>query len=294
LQALEDLRSKFEPLEARIQKFQKRMKEKDPITQEPRYGTKTAERVRQVLELHHALQTATWIAFGMELEAKEQQQQPTEHTSSIASQLRLAVDEQAQLKLKAEAEALEQQKQEELQQKAAIEKQRQQEEAERQQALEARRREDEEVARRAEQLRQAQRQEQEAAAQAERDWIDSITKGPEGVRQQIQILKHSTADDPVAQNTALSALLAIFTQIAQHPEELNFRRIRRDHPKFHQDIGRHKGGQEILIAAGFKLVILDDIPCFYSKEPNLETDMDGWSEWFENIKQNLQVVKEMQ
>ena len=98
----------------------------------------------------------------------------------------------------------------------------------------------------------------------------------------------------MAQKTALSALLTIFTQIAQHPEEINFRKIRRDHPKFDQDIGRHQGGKEILIAAGFQLVTLDEIPCFYSKEPDLENDMDGWSLWFDNLKANLDAVKEMQ
>ena len=314
LTALEELHAKFPPLDARIQKFRSRLAEKDPITQAPRYGAKTAERVGNVLVLHGALKTATWAGFGLVEEEEEADNKinnssagdaptiaaTTEasvtaiNTNSVVSKLRSTVKAQQEARRQAEIQAAQQRQQDEAQQRLAEEQQRQQEEAEQQQREEARRREEADLARRAEQVRQAQRQTLEAAAQAERDWIDSIPKGPQGVKQQIQILKDDTDDDPAAQKEALSALLVLFTQIAKHPEEINFRRIRRDHPKFHQDIGRHKGGREILIAAGFKLVTLDDIPCFFSKEPNLETDMDGWSDWFDNIKANLTVVKEMQ
>ena len=169
-----------------------------------------------------------------------------------------------------------------------------QEEQQRKEAEEARRQEEADIARRANEAREAARRAQEAAAQAERDWIASIPTGPEGLRKQISILKEHTKDDLSAQKTALKSLLQIFTQIFQHPEEVNFRRIRRDHPQFNQDIGRHKGGREIFIAAGFKLTTLDDVPVFFSKEPDIESDMDGWSLWFDNLKVNLEVVKSMQ
>ena len=329
LAGLEDLKTKlFDPLEVRkMKKFRQRLSEKDPITQTPRYGTKTAERVKQVLVLHQALVKAIWAAYGLEAAEAEDPSSlldddttddkvrgesnninnnddatsapeftltTTSTNNSVVSLLKSAIDAQQEAIRQAQADRDREYQQQEEAKRAAEEEQRKQEEVQQQQEAAARAAEEADLAHRAEQVRQAQRQQQEAAAQAERDWIESIPIGPEGVKQQIQILKDDTASDPAAQKAALEALLVLFTQIAQHPEEINFRRIRRDHPQFHQDIGRHRGGREIFIAAGFKLVKIDDIPCFYSKEPNLETDMDAWSDWFDGIKSNLAVVKEMQ
>lgn len=114
------------------------------------------------------------------------------------------------------------------------------------------------------------------------------------MKEQLEVLKQSTANDPQAQKAALSALLQLFQQINAHPEETNFRRIRRDHEKFNQDIGRHQGGREILMAAGFELGAIDEVPCFISKEPDIEKDMDGWSAWFDLLKATLQILQENQ
>ena len=130
--------------------------------------------------------------------------------------------------------------------------------------------------------------------------------------------------------SALQSLCKIFEQINKHPEELNFRKIRKNHPAFHQDIGRHKGGIELLIAAGFRPTLVpatkdndggnssstgananpnssDEInnnqndgeereqqpliSCLISKEPNLEHDMDGWMAWFDLNKATLEILR---
>ncbi|CAB9500123.1 expressed unknown protein [Seminavis robusta] len=290
LKALESIDLRLKDLEPRMQKMGKRLEEKDPISGAPRYGAKTAERVRHLLALFQALQKVVGYAFG--LSEEESLSDGTNSDDCVVARLRETVAAQ---KAQEAAQGQQQEKLKEAEERRKLEeeeRQRQQEEQKRLQAEQERKRQEEEIAQRAEASRLAARQAQEAAAQAERDWINSIPKGPEGVRTQMKIIKQSTQDDPQAKTTALQALLTIFTQIAQKPEEINFRRIRRDHPKFHQDIGRHKGGRELLIAAGFKLQTLDDIPCFFSKEPDLETDMDGWSLWFDNLKANLQVVQE--
>jgi PUB domain len=287
LKALESLQTQSTNLEPRIQKFRARLADKDPITDAPRYGAKTAERVHNLLTVYGAVRKAVWQAFGIQDDTDDTAE---EGPNSVVSNLRQAVQAQLTEEQLAQMRAQQLAQEQQAQQRAQDEQARQEEERQRLQAQQAKRQEEEEIARRAEESRQRRAQ----AAQAEREWVDSIPKGPQGVRQQIQRLKNDTQDDPVAQKTALSALLTIFTQIAQHPEEINFRKIRRDHPKFDQDIGRHQGGKEILIAAGFQLVTLDEIPCFYSKEPDLENDMDGWSLWFDNLKANLDAVKEMQ
>ena len=139
---------------------------------------------------------------------------------------------------------------------------------------------------------EAVRQRRLAQERAEREWIDSIPKGIDGVKLQISVIKEATKDDMDAQRTAISSLHTIFQQINAHPEETKFRRIRRDHEKFVQDIGRHTGGVEFLIAAGFELGAIDDVPCYLSKEPNIETDMDGWAAWFDLLKGTLDVLEQ--
>lgn len=303
LQALQSLHAKFfsSDLETRRKKFEQRLADKDPITGAPRYGEKTATRVQNVLELHGLLKQATWAAFGLELETEEGDNEDAVNNitgaganNSVVANLQSAIEAKQEATRQAELKKQQQAKAAEAERLAQEERQRQEEERQRQEAEEARRQEEAELNRAANEAREATRRAQEAAAQAEQDWINSIPKGPGGVRTQIQILKDDTQDDPATQKTALTSLLTIFTQIAQHPEEINFRRIRRDHPQFHQDIGRFKGGREVLIAAGFQLTTLDDVPVFFSKEPDLESDMDGWSLWFDNLKANLEVVKEMQ
>ena len=51
-----------------------------------------------------------------------------------------------------------------------------------------------------------------------------------------------------------------------------------------EDIGQQVGGREVLIAAGFKLVTLDGVPSFLSKEPHIESDMGSCSNWFDAPK----------
>ena len=68
------------------------------------------------------------------------------------------------------------------------------------------------------------------------------------------------------------------------PEEEIFRKIKKDHPKYSQDIGRHAGGNEALVAAGFSLCVVEESQLFIMAEPNLENDFDKWSAWFDNIK----------
>ena len=58
--------------------------------------------------------------------------------------------------------------------------------------------------------------------------------------------------------------------------KMEYRRVRRNHPKFQEDIGRHDGGEGVLIAAGFRFGKVDGMECLISKEPDIEKDMDGW------------------
>ena len=135
-----------------------------------------------------------------------------------------------------------------------------------------------------------QQRQQEESERMDRDWIAGITKGEQGIREYLALLRASTTSDDCT--TALTALHTLFSQIVAHPEETKFRRVRRDHPKFKVDIGRHPGGKELLIASGFRLGKIDEVPSYISTEPNLEKEMDAWANWFNLKKQSLDCIEE--
>lgn len=302
LQSLEMIKNKLGNIQELMKKFHKRLNEKDPITNKPRYGTKTAERVQLMLqknnELLHIILHRT---FG-----EETVQGVGDHTNNDASiniipdnnsvlhMIRnLASDE---MKEKERVEQVELDKQKRLveerlmMEQQILEELRNQEEEQRRQ-IESEREETSRIARMArEYALRAQRE----IVRRDEEWVASIPnkKTIDGVKEQLRILIEATANDLSKRKNALSALHTIFAQIVANPEEMNFRRIRRDHPKFINDIGQYPGGKELFIAAGFKLAIIEDFPSFYSKEPDLESDMDGWSAWFDLNRATLKLIEE--
>ena len=266
-----------------IEKFRKRLNERDPITNQPRYGEKTQQRVQALMDVYD---------FLMEHIPTTDSDSNDHSTQTVLTELQRRHELQiAQEQQHLQEQELERQRQEELVRQETLRLQREQEEKA-QEAAERQRQQQE--AAEAELRRQAEavRQRRLAQERAERQWIDSIPKGIDGVKLQISVIKEATKDDMDAQRTAISSLHTIFQQINAHPEETKFRRIRRDHEKFVQDIGRHNGGVEFLIAAGFELGAIDDVPCYLSKEPNIETDMDGWAAWFDLLKATLDVLEQ--
>lgn len=255
-----------------------------------------------MLQSYDALKDAIQVAFSHD-ETSTNNETDAAAPPAIVQDLRMTVKQQEEAARKQEEEQerlRQQQMQEEEEMKQALlrEEQNRQEEARLAQAQE-----EADLARRAQEARQArleaeqralQQEEQERLEQqrVDREWMDSIPKGPDGVKQQLEVMKQATKDEPGAYSTAITALHTLFSQIVAHPEENNFRRIRRNHAKFQQDIGRHDGGMQLLIAAGFRLGAIDDVPCFISTEPNLETQMDEWSEWFDLLKATLEKLEQ--
>jgi hypothetical protein len=280
-QTLTRLQTSLKGLEPKVSRFRKRLQEKDAVTGNPRFGEKTQARVQKLVLKYDILRQAiptdddnSHNDVLLQLQQRhEQQEQEAKQSKEEKEQRRRLGEEQKRLEderqLKEEQQnALEEQQRQAQEQAAAHEQLRRQAELARQRRL--------------------------AQEQAAQEWMDSIPKGPEGVRHQIQVLKQATQDDPEAQALALQSLFTIFQQINAHPEETNFRRIRKNHPQYTQDIGRHKGGVEILIAAGFVLGAIDDVPSYLSIEPDLENDMDGWSAWFDLLKATLDILKQEQ
>ncbi|KAL3792682.1 hypothetical protein HJC23_009410 [Cyclotella cryptica] len=287
LSQLESLRHNLELLRPKIDKFMTRLTERDPVTKKPRYGETAILRVKNIVRMFKALEIGVSFAFddkgngttniiqrmNSQIQHHDQQMQAKMHTIQTTQQL--------------EAERMEQER---LVAEQLAQEQRLKEE-------QAKQREAEELAKRAHEARLRRMEEEQRAldaeAQADRELMALVpVKGVDGIRMQIDRMRAYLKDDKKALDIALGSLYTLFDQIVRKPEEINFRRIRRDHPKFMEDIGRHVGGKEILIAAGFRLEKLDGVPCFFSKEPHIESDMDGWSKWFDGLKKTLEVIEE--
>lgn len=267
-QSTEAVQQGLTDMEPLMLKFQKRTTEKDPITEKPRYGEKTLQRVLALLANYRELvEHLGHESLGM-LQEQAQTQQERDQQSAEAARL---AEQQAQK----EAEL------EEARRKADEERQRQEEQLERERQLAEQIAQEREARRLIEEARRA-------AALADQQWMDGIAKGPDGIRLQLdQLLSHAEA-----KQSAIPALHTLFTQIVARPEEVNYRRIRRDHPQFQADIGRFDGGREVLIAAGFVLGYVDEVPSFVCKEPNVEQDLDGWSAWFDGLKATVEILEE--
>eukprot|EP00549_Striatella_unipunctata_P005845 CAMPEP_0118693236 /NCGR_PEP_ID=MMETSP0800-20121206/11788_1 /TAXON_ID=210618 ORGANISM="Striatella unipunctata, Strain CCMP2910" /NCGR_SAMPLE_ID=MMETSP0800 /ASSEMBLY_ACC=CAM_ASM_000638 /LENGTH=275 /DNA_ID=CAMNT_0006591433 /DNA_START=380 /DNA_END=1204 /DNA_ORIENTATION=- len=271
-------------------------RQKDPITGNPRYGEKTQERVKVLLKKHDILIAAIQAIFESNANSSSNGSSGSGDGAAVVETIKESVRKQAEqeqiekeMKQKEmEHNLLDQKKRDEL--KAQEEADRRREEMEQEQ------REREALSRRAEEARRArldaERLEQERQARADYSWMQSIPKGPDGVRtilhQQLKVSAPSDAE----YRTAVRSLHTIFGQIVARPEEPKFRRIRRNHAAFVQDVGRHAGGKELLVAAGFRLDRVDGVPSFFSREPDLETDMDAWSEWFDTLKATLQILSD--
>ena len=259
--------------------------QRDPVTKKPRFGDKTKQRLKAVIRTYRALENGMTNLFedstkpSMISLLRSQIQQHNEHFNA-ATQARL-------LQEQVEADRL-------------VKEQILAEEREAQQRLlEEKRKRDEErvLAQRAAEARVRRLEEEQAVIDTERRADSELLAlvpilGVEGVREQIGRMREALRDNRASLDLALGSLYTLFEQIIRKPEEVSFRRVRRNHPKFVEDIGRHIGGREVLIAAGFKLEKLDGVPCFFSAEPHIESDMDGWSTWFDTLKKTLTVIEE--
>lgn len=290
-ESLVSIRNGQMTVEPKITKFRSRLTMKDPITNAPRYGAKTIERVEKLVKTYEALGKAVKYAFEPPINSSSTSSDETNVMKdsiivTLATMIKADQEsklknekEEVNMKLKLQFEKEENEKKLEMELKLKEEMEQVQKQKER-----------EELARRAEEARiqriENERRAIEAEREADRAFLSSIEVGVEGVKKQLQVMRdHSSQSE---YNIGLRALHTIFKQISSRPEEIQFRRIRLDHPQFNEDIGRHCGGKELLVAAGFSLQHIDGKKCLFSAEPDLMTDMDSWSSWFDLIKATFQ------
>jgi PUB domain len=270
---LAEFQTRLLSLQPRIDAFRLRAQQADAITKQSRYGPQTLQRVLAMIQQYDSLYDDEYQnLILLKRDVSESNLFTRVQQAAELEQLQKEKDEQRR---KEEEEQRAQQKKEE-------------EEQRRQQATVE--------TRPTAALNVPARDEQDAAEERrrreDREWIQSIPhrKTLRGVQEQF---RRWLAALPDAQRpTSVRAMHRLFQQIVQHPEEDAFRRIRRDHAQFQNDIGQFPGGPELLIAAGFQLGTIDRVPCFLSMEPNVEVDFDGWSQWFDLLKGTLDLIEQ--
>jgi hypothetical protein len=283
LSQLQTIQTSIEELQSKMSRFRKRLAEKDPVTGNPRYGANAAARVGTLLGKYDQLVQAMAL-----LDDSSVVQDLQQTVAEIEAEKRNHLEEEQRRKLEAEEALCKEQEDQQRQMQQQLDEE---EQTRRHELLELNRRAHESRQHR-HQASEEERRVREERQRRDHEWMAGITKSPDGVTQELAKLREATKNDAEARMTAVAALHTLFSQIVSHPEEANFRRVRRDHLKFQSDIGRHDGGQEVLIAAGFRLGAIDDVPCFISTEPNIENDMDGWSEWFNLLKAALDIIEQ--
>jgi hypothetical protein len=272
LRQFDELISKVGLLDDWVQKTSQRLEEKDPITNAPRFGPKTTEKLRTMVNHHLALSLAIQYA--------------TESDDCYYDILRTIVQDLNELEIKRVNELERDATLSADNLRQTVEHEKLQSEEREKAAREVRRKEEETFFLLAEESRNMRldkrRKEEEEEQQYEYQLLAAVTKGVYGARIQLERLKENC--NCTEFTVAVKALHTLFNQIIKSPENISHRRIRRENKNFISDIGRHPGGIELLITAGFDFEIIENEKCLYLKEPDIEHDMDSWTMWFDTIK----------
>ncbi len=258
------LKGSYEELCGKMPRYRERLTEFDPVTKNPRYGAGMTAKVKTMLGNFDAMTEIMEGPFPEILSGV----QSVEEEISLAASAEAALNAESSHRIAAAAALeLEEAKRQEAERIAAKRREEEAQRLELSAAAEAARR------RKAEQAA-AELEAAERAAAEERAWVASIPVNIDSVRKQLRRLPPNSR----------SIFHILFQQIQKHPENETFRKMKLENEKFKADFADHEGGKEVFIAAGFKLQHVDDTTLLVLREPNLESDFDGWSTWFDYIK----------
>lgn len=285
-QVLPGLDGEDSPLAVLMEKFSRRLTEKDPVSGDFRYGEGMREKVAalraQYDEIAAALPaTRQWL--DEELRAHDLEKSH--------------VNEQQRLQRIAEREAMEAQargaqKLEELKKAEAAKKAGLLEQERLRVAADAQRSREEKAAA----LEEAERVKAEAKAARKREAAAvaaAVTSGVAGVDAGICLLREAIGSDAAQKRVTCTALHQILHNVASNPEDLRFRRIRCGNERFHADVGRYEGAVQVLLASGFKIEVGDEEneEVLVMHEPDLRQNPDAWSHWYNTIKAAVTLVQ---
>lgn len=268
-------------LATRVSKFERRAVEKDTESGEFTRNTAYREKVRQLAERHKALLDASLelleALLGAEAKAKE-----------IAKEQRAAEEAAAADRVSAEAQAAE---------AAEAEAARLREEAARAEEIAKAER----VNAAAKIVLDAQHTPEEDCYKRDRKAVDAFMEKRKVGLDAVAAALDLVDDRGAASGAAIKELCTLFERIVAHPEEEPCRTINALNGTFRKLVGDRAGGREFLAAAGFELRFVvekddDDVETkhvlYVCPEPDLATDLDKWTAWFDHMKAVLALAEE--
>jgi hypothetical protein len=124
---------------------------------------------------------------------------------------------------------------------------------------------------------------EEAEAHALAMFNASVPVGVTGMDMALAQLRQHV--DPKQFKKALETLSLLLRNIVGSPENPIFRHIKTSNAHIEADLGQFPGGYACLISTGFLLMVQEGEKVFVMEEPDLASDLDAWSVWFDQLKQ---------
>jgi hypothetical protein len=270
----------------RIEKFRKRLTEKDPISGDLRYGSSMRGKVAQLGDDFDLIQESLLPSVEEQVVAELRAWQ---ESKGIEDAERRTLEEFEAARKREEDERIKVRK---AQQELA---QRRKEEAEAQERCRIAEEAAAIRARRAQQAEEESQRQAEDKARREREAGElggAVVRGPVGVENGLRRLKDALNADPAQYRTTCGALAHVLQNIAANPENPMFSTIKRENVRFHADIGRFEGATQVLLASGFQMEVQEGQTCLIMKEPDMSQDAAGWSEWYTNVKEAVERLRQ--
>nr|CCA20172.1 conserved hypothetical protein [Albugo laibachii Nc14] len=269
-----------EKLSTLVSRLEKRTKMMDPVTKAPRFGPRMLEKVNALIR--------RFDAWKLELE-----------TSDVLRDIKsmgLCLRERKLCKLKEKVEQSRLSKVEEVRREhELLQMVREDEEEHRRRRIvkdEIERQNLTMLARQAQAIREAKaRKLEEDALRSDEELQklnaqkEAVVLGKEGLRQALLTLERNV-DDKALYRSKLDKVHKIVSNICSEPEKELYRKIDKDNYRFQEDFGKFEGGYHFLLSMGFKEVYdeIESKTMFYLEEPDVNEDMDAWTDWFDSMK----------
>jgi len=121
-------------------------------------------------------------------------------------------------------------------------------------------------------------------------FMDGRTPGPDALAEATGLLSAGSEQDG---GVARRELHKLFERVVAHPESEACRTINAMNKVFRAKVAPVPGALEVLVAAGFELRLVVETSdsgvetksvVYFWPEPDLASDMDGWTAWFDFVK----------
>lgn len=99
------------------------------------------------------------------------------------------------------------------------------------------------------------------------------------------LVQLESENNPKYLKTIRRTLSMLVDNILQHPEASQFRKLRLLNENIQKDLIQFKLGLDALLSLGFKMIEEEKEVFLVLEEPDAETEMDQWMQWFDKLQE---------